>query len=177
MADGSYSLSVGDAGGKSGNPGRRKLYVLLALVFAVGAIAVCYASWKHYRKVYVAARTPIPVLDFIPVVPKQNQDAVMSTVSNAMKLTAYLPAQQQEKVRDIWKTPPRSLTEVINKQKQMDQVLTPEQLSRAKPIRRFVQGKIVDHMFEPGRQRLAPEEFEGLKTEVKRRVEERMSGK
>ena len=104
-------------------------------------------------------------------------EAVMSTVSNAMKLTAFLPGEQQEKVREIWKTPPRSLTELIEKQRQMDSVLTPEQLNRARPVRRFVQGRIVDQMFERGRDRIAPEEFDKLKDEVKRRVEERMSGK
>ena len=177
MADGSHTLSSGSGGGQGGRPGRRRLLIVLAVVFAVGGIAACYASWKHYRKVYAAARTPIPVLDFIPVVPKENQEAVMSTVSNAMKLTAFLPGEQQEKVREIWKTPPRSLTELIEKQRQMDSVLTPEQLNRARPVRRFVQGRIVDQMFERGRDRIAPEEFDKLKDEVKRRVEERMSGK
>ena len=147
-----------------------------AAVFAGAGIAVCFWSWSHYREEYNLAKPPIPVLDFIPTVPKDQQEKVMSMVSGGMKLMLFLSPEQQEKTREIWKTPPRTLEELITKQKETDKILTPQQLERARPVRRHIQGMIVDAMFEPGRDRFKPDEFTKLKDEVKRRVEERMTG-
>jgi hypothetical protein len=155
---------------------RWRVRLIWAGVFAIAGVAVCSWSWKHYRKEYNLAKPPVPVLDFIPTVPKEQEKAVMSAVAGGMSLMLFLSPEQREKAHEIWKTPPRSLEELISKQKQTDKILTPQQLERAKPVRRRIQGSIVDSMFEPGRKRFKPEEFDKMKDEIKRRVDERMSG-
>jgi hypothetical protein len=77
-------------------------------------------------------------------------------------------------VQEVWKVQPRTLDELIRKQKQTDQLLTPDQRQKLKPVRRMVEGRVVDLMFEPGRKRFTPQEFDQLKGEIKRRTAQRM---
>lgn len=154
---------------------RRRVRILWAAVFAVAGLGVCLWSWQHYRKVYTTREPQIPVMDLIPVIPKARQEAAMNAIVTAARLALALSPEQQEKVRAIWGTPPTSFQELIAKQKEMDKVLTPAQLAIARPVRKAVQDKIVDEMFESGRDRFTPEDFKKFKDEIKRRVDERMS--
>jgi hypothetical protein len=158
----------------SAPPRRRAAKIALAAAFAVGASLVCVWSWKHNSEKYEAKKPPVPVLDFIPTVPKENQQAVTQAVTAAFGLALFLSPEQRAQVQDVWKVPPRTLDELIQRQKQTDKVLTPEQRQKLKPVRRMVEGKVVDLMFEPGRKRFTPEEFEQLKNEIKRRTAQRM---
>jgi hypothetical protein len=154
---------------------RKRARILWAAVFAAVGIGVCLWSWRHYREVYTTAEPQIPVMDLIPVIPKAQQEAAMNAIVGAARLALALSPEQQEKVRAIWKEPPTSFQEMIAKQKEMDKVLTPIQLAIARPVRKAVQDKIVDEMFESGRDRFTPEDFKKFKDEIKRRVDERMS--
>jgi uncharacterized protein (DUF2267 family) len=119
-------------------------------------------------------KPPVPVLDLIPTVPKAYQSEVTSAVTVAAGMMFALSREQRAQVAEIWKDPPRTLEGLISRQKRMDQVMTPQQRERMKPMRRIVQGKIVDAMFEAGRNRFSPGDFEQMKNEIKRRVAERM---
>jgi hypothetical protein len=153
---------------------RRPLLLACAALFAVAAAAACWWSWEHYRKVYAPPKTPVPVLDFIPTVPKDKQQEVTRAITSAAALVLTLSPGQIRDVAAIWKEPPKSLEELISKQKQMDRLLTPGQLARMRPVRTIVQGRIVDAMFENARSRFTPQDFEQLKGEIKRRVSQRM---
>ena len=155
-------------------PRPRWLKVLLATAFAVAATLLCLWSWKHNREKYEVKKPPVQVLDIIPTVPKESQEAVTKAVTAAFSLALFLSPDQRAKVQEVWKVQPRTLDELIRKQKQTDQLLTPEQRQRLKPVRRVVEGRVVDLMFEPGRKRFTPQEFEQLKGEIKRRTAQRM---
>lgn len=61
-------------------------------------------------------------------------------------------------------------------QKETNRILTPEQRARLAPLRKAYQGRIVDQMLEPARDRFQESDFESLKETVKDRVERRVSG-
>lgn len=148
--------------------------VSLAAAFAVAATVACVWSWKHNREKYEAKKPPVQVLDIIPTVPKESQEAVTKAVTAAFSLALLLSPDQRAKVQEVWKVQPRTLDELIRKQKQTDQLLTPDQRQKLKPVRRMVEGRVVDLMFEPGRKRFTPQEFDQLKGEIKRRTAQRM---
>lgn len=152
--------------------GRRKLW--LALAFALVGVAVCGISWKFSKRAYTPARAPEQVLKLIPNIPKEKQESVMRIAGGAFALTAALPPEQRDQIREILKHRPNSIDDLLSQTQAIDNVLTPEQRKRAKPIRKLVQDKIVDEMFEPGRSRFRPDEFDKFKNEIKRRVGERM---
>ena len=157
-------------------PSDKKLRTTAATVFAVAGIAVCIWTWQHYRRIYSTPKSPIPILEMIPTVPKEKQETIRNIVGGATKMMLFLSPEQQKQTREIWKEPPRSLDDLIAKQQQMDAILTPQQRARAKPIRTLAQNRIVDEMFEQARDRFRPDDFNAMKDEIKRRVEKRMSG-
>lgn len=154
---------------------RRVLHVTLAALFAMGGWGLCTWSWQHYRKVYNPPKTPVPVMELIPVIPQGQQASVAQAITLASSLALGLNPDQQARVREIWKVPPKSLQELIGKTRQVDKVLTPAQLARFKPMRRMVQNQIVDALFEAGRNRFSPQDFNRMKDTIKQRVEQRMT--
>ncbi|MCX7018646.1 MAG: hypothetical protein WCK47_13750 [bacterium] len=158
--------------------GRRRMARLtVACLFAVAGVAACVWSWQYYRRLYARLKPPVPVLDLIPTVPKAHQEGVMRAVMSGASFVLALSPDQRQQVISIWKEPPRTLTELIDKQHVMDKILTPDQLQRLRPVRKMVQDRIVDEMFEAGRDRFSPSDFDKMKGEVKRRTNERMSAK
>jgi len=155
---------------------RRMLRLALAGLFAVAALAACVWSWQYYRKLYSTPKPPIPVLELIPTVSKAHQANIMNAVMTGASFVLTLSPDQRQRVASLWKEPPKSLSELISKQQQMDKLLTPEQLRRLLPLRQMVQNRIVDETFESGRSRMTAADFDRMKGEVKRRVNARMSG-
>jgi hypothetical protein len=157
-------------------PKRKRLHIAAAAAFAIGGLVMAFFTWRHYDRVFEVRRDPIPILEMIPTAPRESQENIRKIVGGASKLMLFLSPEQQAKTREIWKEPPRTLDDLIAKQQEMDKILTPQQRAYSKPIRVYAQEKIVDEMFEPGRGRFKPKDFDAMKDEIKRRVEKRMSG-
>ena len=155
-------------------PGRKLVRIAWAGLFAVTAAALCTWSWRHYHTKYSPRRDPVPVFEFIPNVPKDRHEGIMQAIRKSAGFVFTLSPGQLQQLAVLWKDPPRSLPDLISRQKQMDRILTPAQVSNLAPARTAIQNKIVDEMMEPGRKRFRPDEFEKMKNEIKRRVETRM---
>lgn len=153
--------------------GRRKKAA--AVLFAcAGLFALALSGWYGYGR--YRRENPRPLPDVIAPIPEGEREALRTGMRVVGKTILRLSPDQEKKVTEIWKKTPRSLDEIIEMQKATNRLLTPQQRARLDPLRKAFQGRIVDQMLEPARDRFGGEDFEKLKKTVKERVEERVSG-
>lgn len=145
-----------------------------AVLFALAAlVALGYSAWRG-RQRYLAEHPPaLPnVLAPIPANQQKVVHAGMRFVGSVLQLTA----DQQKKLGGLWRKDPRSVSELIDYNKRTDEILTPEQRARLKPMRQVMQNQVIDRMLEPGRKSMPEQDFEKLKKEIKARAAQRIDG-
>lgn len=145
-----------------------------AILFAIVAVAALGYSACRGRQRYLAEH-PAPLPDVIAPISKEEHEKMRKGMGLLGATLLQTTPEQQKKLDEIWKTPPRTLEEVNQYQKRTDAVLTEQQLAILKPIRKRVQGQIVDKFLDPVAKRLPPEDFEKFRTEVKNRVDSRIN--
>lgn len=148
---------------------------IAAWIFAVTGLGVLAFSGYQGRQRYLRENPP-PLPEVIAPIPPGHQEALRSGMRLVSKTLLRVSPEQGKQLTELWDKTPRSVDEVIEYQRRTDQILTPEQRARFKPLRQAFQNRIVDEMLEPARNRFPASDFEKFRNEVKNRVEERISG-
>lgn len=144
------------------------------LFAAVGLLALGwsgYQTWQQYK-----ADNPPPLPNVIAPIPADRVDAVRTGLKLVGPTVLGLSGDQQKEIDAIWKNPPRSMEEVIQYQRRTDEVMTPEQRAKFRPLRKAFQGRVIDQMLAPAGERMPPDDFQKMKEEVGKRVDERIEG-
>lgn len=146
-----------------------------AWLFALGGIATLLYSGKEGYERYQAENPP-PLQHVIAPIPEDKVETVQKGMQIFVPMYLGLNAEQKATVDQVWKTPPRSVEEVIQYLDRTHAVMSPEQRSKFKPLRTRFQEQVIDQIMEPASQGISKDDFEKLKAEVKKRVEERIDG-
>lgn len=171
---GAYAAIVAStpSSSKTAPGGGRKFAAWTFALAGLGALAFSgYNGWQRYQR-----ENPPPLPEVIAPIPPGQQEALRTGMKLLSKTVLQATPEQEKRLAEMWDKTPRSLAEIIERQRETDRILTPEQRAKLAPLRRAFQNRIVDEMLEPARDRFAAEDFEKFREEVKKRVEERITG-
>lgn len=152
----------------------RGRYIAAAVFACAGLIALGF-SIRSGRQRYLREHPP-PLPNVIAPIPDDKVEAVRGGMKLLAKTVLHATPEQEEKLNEIWKNPPRSVEEVIQYQKRTDEVLTPEQRATFKPIRNGFRNRVIDQILSPASKRMTPEDFAKFTQEIKARVAHRIDG-
>jgi len=146
-----------------------------AWTFALVGLAALAVSAYYGRQRYLRENPP-PLPNVIAPIPEGRVDQVRVGLKLVGATVLKTTPEQQAKIDEIWKNPPRSVEEVIDYQKRTNQVFNAEQRAKFKPMRKRFQNEVIDEMLAPAGKRMPGDDFKKLTDEVKRRVDERIDG-
>lgn len=145
--------------------------------FAFAGIALCALVVSAYygRQRYLREHPP-PLPNVIAPIPPDQLKAIRVGFPIFRKTVLLTSSEQDHKLDQLWKNPPRSLAEVIEYEQRTNDILTTQQLTLYRPVRTAFQNRVIDQMLAPAGQRLSSGDFDKLKNEVKDRVQKRIDG-
>ena len=158
---------------KAGTSEQRKTAAFLFAIVAICALAVS----AYYGRQRDLRENPPPLPNVIAPLPPEQLQAIRIGLPIVRKTILHTTPEQDAKWDELWKNPPRSLTEVIEYERRTNEILTTAQLGLYRPMRKKFQHRVVDAMLKPAGDRLSDDDFQKLKDEVKKRVDERIDGK
>lgn len=152
----------------------KRAVVLSALAVAA---ALGFLGWRIHQHRLRNNPPPLPPLEnVLPVIPKDQEKQIRTAVKLGARTLLKVTPDQEKRMDDLWKQPPRSIEELIEFNKKVDAILTPQQVEKARPLRRMLRHAVLDRMLEGAGKRLSPNDFEKFKNEIKARVDRRIEG-
>src|SRR5438477_6761600 len=98
----------------------RKRKIAAALFAAAGIGALAYSAWIS-RQRYLQQHPP-PLPNVVAPIPENMMGPLRLGLKFVQTSVLFTTPDQEKQIDDLWKTPPRSLTEAIEIQKKMDQI-------------------------------------------------------